>query len=124
MLQVRGRHEAIQKIESQMIELAQLFQDLDTLVVQQEPAVTRIEQKGEEVTDNMGKANTEIDGAIVKARSRNRKKWWCLLICCMWNTLLILQVLTTDNSHLVLILIVIVIVVVVAVVVTNNNKPK
>lgn len=79
---VQGRHEAIQKIESQMIELAQLFQDMEALVVQQEPAVVQIEQKGEEVTDNVGKANVQMDGAISKARSRNRKKWWCLLILC------------------------------------------
>ncbi|KAI9793604.1 MAG: Plasma membrane t-SNARE, secretory vesicle fusion [Candelina submexicana] len=77
---VQGRHEAIQKIESDMIQLAQLFQDMETLVVQQEPAVAQIEQRGEEVTENVGKANDEIAGAIVKARSRNRKKWWCLLI--------------------------------------------
>lgn len=63
-----------------MIELAQLFQDMEALVVQQEPAVVQIEQKGEEVSDNVGKANVEMDGAISKARSRNRKKWWCLLI--------------------------------------------
>ena len=63
-----------------MIELAQLFQDMEALVVQQEPAVMNIEQKGEEVQDNVGKANVHMDGAIQKARSRNRKKWWCLLI--------------------------------------------
>ncbi|KAI9706678.1 MAG: Plasma membrane t-SNARE, secretory vesicle fusion [Candelina mexicana] len=81
---VQGRHEAIQKIESDMIQLAQLFQDMETLVVQQEPAVAQIEQRGEEVTENVGKANDEIAGAIVKARSRNRKKWWCLLIAGEW----------------------------------------
>ncbi len=75
---VRGRHQDIQKIEQQMMELAQLFQDLEALVVQQEPAVTNIEQKGEEVTENVGKGNTELDGAIVKARAARRKKWICL----------------------------------------------
>ncbi|KAI4125877.1 MAG: hypothetical protein LQ347_005203 [Umbilicaria vellea] len=99
---VQGRHEAIQKIESQMIELAQLFQDMEALVVQQEPAVIQIEQKGEEVTDNVGKANVEMDGAISKARSRNRKKWWCLLI-------------------LLIIIIIIVVAVVVAVLVTRHT---
>ncbi|KAF2279356.1 t-SNARE [Westerdykella ornata] len=77
---VKERHEAIQKIERQMVELAQLFQDLDQIVVQQEPLVENIEQKGEEIHDNVVQANTEISGAIEKARSRNRKKWWCLLI--------------------------------------------
>ncbi|KAF2192276.1 t-SNARE [Zopfia rhizophila CBS 207.26] len=97
---VKERHEAIQKIEQQMVELAQLFQDLDQIVMQQEPLVTNIEQKGEEVHENVVKANTEIGGAIEKARSRNRKKWWCLLI----------------------VLLIIIVVVVVAVVVVTVNK--
>lgn len=78
---VRARHEEIQKIERDFVELAQMFQDLDALVVQQEAAVTQIDESGEEVLTNVNKANEEISGAIEKARSRNRKKWWCLLIC-------------------------------------------
>jgi syntaxin 1B/2/3 len=97
---VKERHEAIQNIERQMVELAQLFQDLDQIVQQQEPLVTNIEQKGEEIHDNVVQANTEIGGAIEKARSRNRKKWWCLLI----------------------VLLIIIVVVVIAVVVTQVNK--
>ncbi len=57
-----------------------MAQDLDAVVMEQDAAVVQIEQKGEQVTENVGKANQEISGAIVKARSRNRKKWWCLLI--------------------------------------------
>ncbi|KAI1613690.1 syntaxin 1B/2/3/4 [Exophiala viscosa] len=75
---VSQRHEDIQKIERQMIELAQLFQDLEALVVQQEPAVTQIEQRGEEVTEHVSKANVELDGAVKKARAARRKKWICL----------------------------------------------
>ncbi|CAO2657641.1 Nn.00g037670.m01.CDS01 [Neocucurbitaria sp. VM-36] len=97
---VKERHDAIQNIERQMVELAQLFQDLDQIVQQQEPLVTNIEQKGEEVHDNVVQANTEIGGAIVKARSRNRKKWWCLLI----------------------VLLIIIVIVVIVVVVTQVNK--
>ncbi len=88
-----------------MIELAQSFQELDVLVTQQEPAVTQIEQKGEEVTENTAKANTEIDGAIVKARSRNRKKWWCLLIACEFRfpptlpTSVIDNPISSDHHH-------------------------
>ena len=63
-----------------MIELAQLYQDMDVLVTQQEAAVVNIDQQGEQVTQDVGKANEQIDTAIVSARSRNRKKWWCLLI--------------------------------------------
>ncbi len=77
---VSARHAAIQKIEQQIIQIAQMAQDLDAVVTEQDAAVVQIEQKGEQVTENVGKANQEISGAIVKARSRNRKKWWCLLI--------------------------------------------
>jgi len=85
-----------------MVELAELFQDLDRIVQEQEPMVQDIERKGEEVHDNVTKGNEEIGTAIVSARSRNRKKWWCLLIC---------------------ILIIIVIAVVVGVVVAVTKKP-
>jgi syntaxin 1B/2/3 len=98
---VKERHEAIQRIERQMVELAQLFQDLDQIVMQQEPMVQNIEQKGEEVHDNVVKANEEIGTAITSARARNRKKWWCLLI---------------------VVIIIAIIAIVVGVVVSNGNK--
>ncbi|KAL9618206.1 MAG: hypothetical protein Q9160_007040 [Pyrenula sp. 1 TL-2023] len=76
--EVRGRHQAIQKIEKDMIELAQLFQDMEAMVVQQEPQVDMIEQKGQEVEQNMTQANTEIQHAVKSAAAARRKKWWCL----------------------------------------------
>jgi syntaxin 1B/2/3 len=81
---VQDRHQALQKIEQQMIELAQLFQDMDTLVVQQEAAVTQIEQKGEEVVENLDKGNQEIGVAVNTARKTRKKKWICLGICGMY----------------------------------------
>ena len=75
---VQDRHAALQRIEQQMIELAQLFQDMDTLVVQQEVAITQIEQKGEEVVENLDKGNEEIAVAVTTARKTRKKKWICL----------------------------------------------
>ncbi|KAI1433884.1 t-SNARE [Xylaria sp. CBS 124048] len=75
---VQDRHAQLQKIEQQMIELAQLFQDMDTLVMQQEVAVTTIEQKGEEVVENLDKGNIEIGTAVNTARATRKKKWICL----------------------------------------------
>ncbi|KAL5344765.1 hypothetical protein ACLOAV_010162 [Pseudogymnoascus australis] len=100
---VKNRHDAIQEIESQMIELAQLFQDMEALVVQQESSVTMIEQKGEEVQENLDKGTEHIGVAIKSARSRNRKKWYCLGI--------------------VLIIIIIIVVVAVVVVKVVNQQP-
>ncbi|KAL8868368.1 MAG: hypothetical protein Q9174_005039, partial [Haloplaca sp. 1 TL-2023] len=49
---VQGRHEAIQKIERQMIELAQLFQDVDAAIVEQEAPVQQIEKQAEQTHEN------------------------------------------------------------------------
>ena len=75
---VQGRHEAIQKIERQMVELAQLFQDMEAAVIEQEPAVMDIEQKGEETVTNLGQGNKQLDSAVDKARAARKKKWICL----------------------------------------------
>jgi syntaxin 1B/2/3 len=80
---VRQRSDAIKQIESQMMELADLFNDMDNLVVQQEAAVVNIEQKGEEVVENMDKGTEQIGVAIKSARNRNKLKWWCLGITSM-----------------------------------------
>lgn len=95
-----------------MIELAQLFQDVEAAVVQQEPAVEEIETKAAVINDNVGKANQEIDGAIVKARSRNRKKWICLGLVCKYYTAFDVIASMVSNEVLVLLVIIIVLVVV------------
>ena len=95
---VEGRHQAIHKIEQQMIELAQLFQDMEAAVVQQEPAVEIIDQKAEDTQMNIGKGNEQLDQAVVKARSARRKKWICLGICS--KHLSIYPVLTTFHPFL------------------------
>ncbi|KAI1279453.1 t-SNARE [Xylaria sp. FL0933] len=74
---VQDRHAQLQKIERQIMELAQLFQDMDTLVIQQEPAVMNIEQKVEEVDDNLTRGNAEVSTAIKTARATRKKKWIC-----------------------------------------------
>ncbi|KAI1264872.1 t-SNARE [Xylariaceae sp. FL1019] len=78
---VEDRHEQLKKINQQMIELAQLFQDLDVLVMQQDENIVSIEQKGEEVVDNLDRGNQEVGVAVNTARATRKKKWWCLGIC-------------------------------------------
>ncbi|KAI0396493.1 t-SNARE [Xylariaceae sp. FL0594] len=78
---VRDRHAQLQQIERQMIELAQLFQDMDTLVMQQDAAVTDIENKADDVVMNLDKGNVEIGTAVNTARATRKKKWICLGIC-------------------------------------------
>ncbi|KAG9234013.1 t-SNARE [Amylocarpus encephaloides] len=99
---VKSRHDEIQKIAQQMAELAQLFTQMDELVVQQEAAVTDIETKGEEVVEHMDQGTGQIQVAIQSAKNARKWKWWCLGIA-------------------VLIVIIIVVVVLIVKFVVNNN---
>jgi len=78
---VQQRHEAIQQIERTMIELQQLFQDLDAIVVQQEAPVMAIEQKAEETHTHLEAGNVHVEKAVNSARAARKKKWICLGIC-------------------------------------------
>ncbi|KAM7191118.1 t-SNARE [Naviculisporaceae sp. PSN 640] len=84
---VQDRHAALQRIEQQIIELAQLFEQLNTLIVEQDVKITQIEQKSEEVVENLDKGNEEIAVAIDTARKTRKKKWICLGIVGMYPSL-------------------------------------
>lgn len=68
-----------------MADLAQLFTDVQELVIQQEPAVTQIQQGAEETHRNVQQANTKLDSAITSARNARRWKWYALIIVSMWS---------------------------------------
>ncbi|KAK3077006.1 hypothetical protein LTS18_011451 [Coniosporium uncinatum] len=121
---VRDRSQAIQQVEKQMIELAQLFQDLDNIVMEQEPLVQNIEQKGEEVRENVVKANEELGGAVVKAKSARKKKWICFWIVgkCFFFFLPTVWRRDVVNSEAVVLLIAVAIIVAVVVVMQNNKN--
>ncbi|KAJ2892599.1 Protein transport protein SSO2 [Zalerion maritima] len=78
---LKARNQALQQIERQMAELLELFTQMDTLVMQQDVNVAQIEQKAEEVVENLDKGNEEIGTAVKTAKATRRKKWWCLGIC-------------------------------------------
>ena len=74
---VRARHNELQKIERSISELVELFQDLDTIVVQQDPVVARVEEQTEQTNVNLDKGTTEVDKGIEHARRTRRNKWIC-----------------------------------------------
>ena len=61
-----------------MIELQQLFQDLERIVYEQEPLVEKIEQQAETVQEDLVKGNEEMTHAVTSARAARKKKWICL----------------------------------------------
>lgn len=78
---VRGRHDAIQQIEQGMVELQQIFEDLDTIVKEQEPVVQQLEQKATDTDKAMERGNAQLDGAIAKAKAARKRKWICFGVC-------------------------------------------
>lgn len=90
---VQQRHDAIQQIERTMMELAELFQDLDTMVVQQEPLIQEIEKHAEETHDHMVEANVHLESANNSARAARKKKWICLGIVLAIIAIVIIVVL-------------------------------
>jgi syntaxin 1B/2/3 len=78
---VYQRHTVILTIEETMLELQQLFQDLDAIVSEQEPVVLNVEQEALNTHENLEKGNMQIDRAIVSARAARKRKWICLGIC-------------------------------------------
>lgn len=73
------RSAAIRKIERDLTELAELYQEIGELVHQQEPLVERIDEGAQDVVQNVTQANTQIDGAISSARKARKWKWYILL---------------------------------------------
>lgn len=60
-----------------MMELGQLFEDLDRIVMEHEPLIQNIEQKGEEVQQNIEAGVGELGKGVKSARAARKKKWIC-----------------------------------------------
>ncbi|KAF3280274.1 Plasma membrane t-SNARE, secretory vesicle fusion [Orbilia oligospora] len=80
LAEVRSRHNDIQKIEKTMVELAQLFEQMNELVEAQGEVVKDIEDHGVRAEEDTRQAVVQLDTAIKSAEGARRKKWWCLLL--------------------------------------------
>ena len=64
-----------------MMELAEMFNDVEQLVIAQEPMVDQTEHNAERVQGDIERGNTEIDKGIASAKQRRKLKWFCLFLC-------------------------------------------
>jgi len=78
---VRARHNDIQKIESTIIQLNALMEDLATTVILQDPVIQQTEQHTDNVKTDTEAANVHLDKGVESARRARKLKWWCLGIC-------------------------------------------
>lgn len=77
---VRARHNELQRIEQTLTELAVLYQELATMVEQQETVIVDAENKGQDVVNNLESGNQQVAEANKSARNRRKLKWWCFFI--------------------------------------------
>lgn len=85
--EVQERHEDIRKIEHTLVELAQMFNDLNDLVLQQDDTINVIEESAGRVETDMEAGLTQTEKAVKSARAARRKRWICFFI-----TLIILAI--------------------------------
>lgn len=78
--EVQSRHDDIKKIEKTILELHQLFVDMQMMVEQQAETINQIETHAETTVVDLEQGNKDIGKAIVSARSTRAKKWICFVI--------------------------------------------
>jgi len=78
--EVQERHEDIRKIERTLAELAQLFNDMDVLVNQQEDVINAIETSATQVQKDTEAGLGHTEKAVDHARSARRKRWFLFLL--------------------------------------------
>ncbi|KAI8069899.1 t-SNARE [Gongronella butleri] len=79
--EVESRNNDIKKINKTIMELAQLFEDLQMLIENQGQVVNQVEEHAQTTADHVKQANTQLDRAIATAKSIRHKKWCCFFIC-------------------------------------------
>ncbi|KAF9207181.1 Plasma membrane t-SNARE, secretory vesicle fusion [Haplosporangium sp. Z 27] len=76
--EVQSRHDDIKKIERTIIELQQLFNDMEMLVTEQGVVLETVEGNVQQTDNHLEEGNVQVDTAIASARSARKKKWICL----------------------------------------------
>ncbi|KAH9005215.1 t-SNARE [Lactarius hatsudake] len=72
--------EDIRKIERTLAELAQMFNDMDALVAQQEDTINAIETSATQVAGDTEAGLAQTEKAVKHARAARRKRWICFFI--------------------------------------------
>ncbi|KAI8643501.1 t-SNARE [Parasitella parasitica] len=78
--EVQSRHDDIKKIEKTILELHQLFVDMQMMVEQQAETINQIETHAETTVADLEQGNRDVTKAIVSAKSTRAKKWICFII--------------------------------------------
>ncbi|KAI7880308.1 t-SNARE [Lichtheimia hyalospora FSU 10163] len=78
--EVQTRHDDIKKIEKTILELHQLFLDMQMMIEQQGETLNKVEMATETTVVDLEQGNKEIGKAINYAKATRAKKWCCFVI--------------------------------------------
>ncbi|KAI7885926.1 t-SNARE [Mucor mucedo] len=78
--EVQTRHDDIKRIQKTILELAQLFEDMQMMVEEQGETITQIESHAQNAETDVEQGVKHIDRAIIIAKSTRAKKWCCFFI--------------------------------------------
>ncbi|KAJ8092525.1 hypothetical protein PM082_023778 [Marasmius tenuissimus] len=78
--EVRERQQDLKRIEQTLADLAQLFNDMSTLVAEQDETIQNIETQAATVEKDTEAGLGFTEKAVASARSARRKRWICFFI--------------------------------------------
>ncbi len=77
LAEVQARHQELMQLEKTMAELAQLFNDMEEMVVEQQENSEVIDKHVEEAQQDVEQGVGHTNKAVKSARAARRKKLWC-----------------------------------------------
>ncbi|GAA5965176.1 hypothetical protein JCM3765_002867 [Sporobolomyces pararoseus] len=78
--EVQSRNQDLRKIEETITQLAQMMQDMATLVLEQDESVKMIETQAVQVNTDVEQGLDQTKKAVKSARAARRKRWICFFI--------------------------------------------
>ncbi|ORX89825.1 t-SNARE [Basidiobolus meristosporus CBS 931.73] len=96
--EVQSRHDDIKKIEKSIVELARLYEEMQTLIMLQDEMVQQIDSHMESTVNHGYEANKQMDQAIGYAKA-SRKKKICLFVFFLLLVIVIVLVVYFTQFH-------------------------
>ncbi|KAI9345266.1 t-SNARE [Obelidium mucronatum] len=78
--EVQDRHTELQKIERSLVELFDLFQEMQQLIETQQEMINNIESNVENTVAYVEEGSKELSKAIVYKKKTRKKQWWILIV--------------------------------------------
>ncbi|CAH7688649.1 t-SNARE [Phakopsora pachyrhizi] len=101
--EVKERHQQLKRIETTLTELMEMFNDLATMVEEQDQVIKDVENGAVEVEKDMEQAGQHITKARDSAAAARKKRWICffiiLLLLAIAGAIVAIVIVTNNNKR-------------------------